>query len=237
MDTITSTTIAAMRSVYYHSLTALALSLWDFLMTIDKEVRYIWPMKKRHAFKWLYIFLRHFLLVVQITCQIAFRLLPVASPPASHDYRTLLIIMALLVECAHFTLEFILAFRVVALFGGRPVFTIVVHSAFIFLTMAKHTSIAGARGIGRDAITQFMRDGTITYLMMTGLVGLALAIFAGGDLQPIILFFWALTVYSICGSRLILGMACIQDHVGALREDENVLLSTYIDVCLSEDLD
>ncbi|KAI6158614.1 hypothetical protein EDD17DRAFT_988746 [Pisolithus thermaeus] len=120
MDTITSTTIAAMRSVYYHSLTALALSLWDFLMTIDKEVRYIWPMKKRHAFKWLYIFLRHFLLVVQITCQIAFRLLPVASPPASHDYRTLLIIMALLVECAHFTLEFILAFRVVALFGGRP---------------------------------------------------------------------------------------------------------------------
>ncbi|KAI6113897.1 hypothetical protein EDD16DRAFT_1598970, partial [Pisolithus croceorrhizus] len=89
-------------------------------VTIEEEVRYIWPMKKRHAFKWLYIFLRHFLLVVQITCQIAFRLLPVVSPPASYDYRTLLIVMAVLVECAHFTLEFILAFRVFALFGGRP---------------------------------------------------------------------------------------------------------------------
>ncbi|KAI6118008.1 hypothetical protein F5141DRAFT_1201524 [Pisolithus sp. B1] len=282
MDIITSTTVAAMRSIYYHSLATLALSFWDFLMTIEEEVRYIWPMKKRHAFKWLYIFLRHFLLVVQITCQIAFRLLPVVSPPASHDYRTLLIVMAVLVECAHFTLEFILAFRVFALFGGRPwvsrllgclilveiicctpitllgfknlggggilfqlspdaniqmVFTIVVHSAFVFLTVAKRTSIAGARGIGRDAITQFMRDGTVTYFMMAGLIGLALATFTGGDIQPIILFFWALTVYSICGSRLILGMACIQDHMGAPREDENVLLTTHIDVCPTEDLD
>ncbi|KAI6123045.1 hypothetical protein EV401DRAFT_1294687 [Pisolithus croceorrhizus] len=238
VDTTTSTTVAAVRSIYYHSLATLALSFWDFLMTIEDEVRYIWPVKKRHAFKWLYIFHRHFLLVVQITCQIALCFLPVASPPASHDYRTLLIVMTILVECANFTLEFILAFRIFALFGGRPwvsrllgclilvemiccmpitllglkdfaggilfqlspganvqmAFTIVVHSTFVFLTVAKHTSIAGARGIGRDVITQFMRDGTVTYLMMTGLICLAFATFAVRDLQPIILFLYVLFV-------------------------------------------
>lgn len=73
--------------------------------------------------------------------------------------------------------------------------------------------------------------------MVTGLNGLGFALSTVRDLQAIILVFWALSVFSICGSRLILGMARIQDHMGALREDDNVLLTTHIDVCLSEDLD
>ncbi|KAI6118009.1 hypothetical protein F5141DRAFT_596774 [Pisolithus sp. B1] len=274
VDTTTGTTVAAMRSIYYHSLAALALSCWDFLMTFGDEVHYIWPMKKRHTFKWLYIFHRYFLLTTQIAFQIALPLLPAMSSPTSHDCRVLLLVMTILAECANFALEFILAFRVFALFGRRPwvsrllgclilaeigccmpailsgfksfatgilyqlspdvniqtAFTIVVHSTLTSLTVAKRISIVGAGVIERNVISQFTRDGTVTYLMVT-------ATSAMRDLQPINLFFWALTVYSICGSRLILGMARIQDHMGALPEDENVLLTTYIDVCLSEDLD
>ncbi|KAI6113896.1 hypothetical protein EDD16DRAFT_1598968 [Pisolithus croceorrhizus] len=54
-----------------------------------------------------------------------------------------------------------------------------------------------------------MRDGTVTYFMMAGLIGLALATFTGGDIQPIILFFWALTVYSICVSSFTVGDSCV----------------------------
>ncbi|KAI6123043.1 hypothetical protein EDD17DRAFT_987850 [Pisolithus thermaeus] len=281
VDTITEATVAAMRSIYYHNFATLALSFWDFLITFGDEVRYIWPMKKRHAFKWLYIFHRHFLLVVQITSQIAFPLLPAVSSPTSYNCRALLTVMTVLVECANFTLEFILAFRVFALLGRRPwvlrllgclilgeiicsmptsfsglksyaggilfqlspkikiqiAFTTVVHSTLISLTVARHIAIGRTRSNGSSIISQFTRDGTATFLMVMGLLGLGIATSAVKDLQPIILIFWALTCHSICGSRLILGTARMQDRVGALREDENVLLTTHIDVFLTEDLD
>lgn len=280
-DTITGSTVAAMRNIYYHSLATLTLSFWDFLMTFGDEVHYIWPMRKKHAFKWLYIFHRHFLLAAHIACQITLPLLPAASSPTARDSRTLLMVMTILIECANFSLKYMLALRVFALFGRRPwvwrflgclilveivccipttfssfqsyaggmlfqlspdvniqmALTIVVHSALISLTVTKHISIVGTRGIGRKVISQFTRDGTVTYLMVTGLNGLGFALSTVRDLQAIILVFWALSVFSICGSRLILGMARIQDHMGALREDDNVLLTTHIDVCLSEDLD
>ncbi|KAI6120346.1 hypothetical protein EDD16DRAFT_895796 [Pisolithus croceorrhizus] len=242
VDTITEATVAAMRSIYYHNFATLALSFWDFLITFGDEVRYIWPMKKRHAFKWLYIFHRHFLLVVQITSQIAFPLLPAVSSPTSYNCRALLTVMTVLVECANFTLEFILAFRVFALLGRRPwvlrllgclilgeiicsmptsfsglksyaggilfqlspkikiqiAFTTVVHSTLISLTVARHIAIGRTRSNGSSIISQFTRDGTATFLMVMGLLGLGIATSAVKDLQPIILIFWALTCHSIC---------------------------------------
>ncbi|KAI6113422.1 hypothetical protein EDD16DRAFT_1134196 [Pisolithus croceorrhizus] len=242
VDTITEATVAAMRSIYCHSFATLALSFWDFLMTLGDEVRYIWPMNKRHTFKWLYIFHRHFLLVVQISSQIAFPMSPAVSSPTSYNCRTVLAVMMILVECANFTLEFILAYRVFALFGRRPwvlrllgclilgeiiccmptsfssvksyaggilfqlspdvniqmAFTTVVHSTLISLTVAKHISIGRTRNNGGNIISQFTRDGTATFLMVMGLIGLVVAISAVKDSQPVILLFWALSCYSIC---------------------------------------
>ncbi|KAI6014177.1 hypothetical protein EDC04DRAFT_2755814 [Pisolithus marmoratus] len=73
--------------------------------------------------------------------------------------------------------------------------------------------------------------------MVMGLLGLAFALSITQDLYPTILFFWALTVHSICASRMILGVARIQDHIRGLQEDESIMLTTHIDIYLSEDLD
>ncbi|KAI6118007.1 hypothetical protein F5141DRAFT_596790 [Pisolithus sp. B1] len=255
----------------------LALSFWDFLTTFEDEVCYIWPMKKRHAFKWLYIFHRHFLLVVQITSQIAFPLLPAVSSPTSYNCRALLTVMTVLVECANFTLEFILAFRVFALFGRRPwvsrllgclilgeiiccmptsfsglnsyaggilfqlspdvniqmAFTMVVHSTLISLTVARHISIGRTRGNGSNIVSQFTRDGTATFLMVMGLIGLGVATSAVKDLQPIILFFWALTCHSICGSRLILMFFLLRTRIDIQTSEPGYLsFSVHSPICL-----
>ncbi|KAI6134227.1 hypothetical protein EV401DRAFT_1907052, partial [Pisolithus croceorrhizus] len=111
-------------------------------------------------------------------------------------------------------------------------FTTIVHSALPPSTVAKLISTVGARGIERNVISQFTCNGTVTYFMVTGLMGLGLATSTVRDLKPIYLFFWALT-----GSRLISGMVCMQDHIRALWQEENILLTTNIDICLSEDLD
>ncbi|KAI6028933.1 hypothetical protein EDC04DRAFT_146683 [Pisolithus marmoratus] len=67
VNPVTGTAAATIQSIYYHSLATLALSLWDFLTKFEDEVHYIWPMKRNHAFKWLYIFHRHFLLAAHIS--------------------------------------------------------------------------------------------------------------------------------------------------------------------------
>ncbi|KAI6014172.1 hypothetical protein EDC04DRAFT_3094143 [Pisolithus marmoratus] len=295
VDAVADTVAVAVQTVYYHSRTAsssfdyslligslvatLALSLWDFVTMFGDEVRYIWPMKRRHVFKWLYIFHRYFLLATQIMCQIALPFLPaMMSSPAG---LALLVSLTVLTQCTNFTLEFILAFRIFALFGRRPwvsrllgcltlaevlcctppiisfyrsygggimfqltstaniqiAFSMVMHSTFIALTVVKHISIVRASCVGRNAISQFTLDGTATFLMVTGLLGLAFATSTMPDVHPIIVFFWALAVHSICGGRLILGMARIQDRIRGLQEDESIMLTTHIDICFSEDLD
>ncbi|KIN96643.1 hypothetical protein M404DRAFT_242975 [Pisolithus tinctorius Marx 270] len=262
-------TTAAVQSIYYHSAAALAFSLWDFLTTLGDEVHYIWPMKRRHTFRWLYMFHRHFLLVTHIACQILLPFFPVMS---SHICRALLASMALVAECANFTVEFILAFRVCVLFGRRPwisrllgclmlaellccmvnatltlksygggmlfqlspnaktqmASTAVVHSTLVTLTVVKYLSIVRGRGAGRNVISQFILDGAVTYLVMAGLLGFGFTITTVSSSEPIILFFWALTVHSVCGSRLILNMARIQDRLQGLREDESILLTTQL---------
>lgn len=115
--------------------------------------------------------------------------------------------------------------------------TMVVHSTLISLTVAKHFSIVGASGARKNIISQLTLGGTVTYLMMAGLLGLGFTVSKVPDMQPIILLFWALTVHSICGSRLILNMARMQDHMQGLRGVEDILLTTQIDISLSEDLD
>ncbi|KAI6120342.1 hypothetical protein EDD16DRAFT_1577589 [Pisolithus croceorrhizus] len=67
-------------------------------------------------------------------------------------------------------------------------FTIVVHSTLAFLIAAKLISTVEARGVERNLISQFTRDGTVTYFMVTGLMGLGLATSAVRDLKPINLF-------------------------------------------------
>lgn len=119
VDPITDSTAAAIQSIYYHSSAALALSLWDFLTTFGDEVHCIWPMK-RDAFKWLYISHRHFLLAIQLTCQIALPLSAAMSSPTSYDCLSSLVFMTILTQCTNVTLEFILALRIFALFGRRP---------------------------------------------------------------------------------------------------------------------
>ncbi|KAI6030333.1 hypothetical protein EDC04DRAFT_93370 [Pisolithus marmoratus] len=138
VDPITDSTAAAIQSIYYHSSAALALSLWDFLTTFGDEVHCIWPSgdlmfptfaessspspyrMKRDAFKWLYISHRHFLLAIQLTCQIALPLSAAMSSPTSYDCLSSLVFMTILTQCTNVTLEFILALRIFALFGRRP---------------------------------------------------------------------------------------------------------------------
>ncbi|KIN96645.1 hypothetical protein M404DRAFT_242989 [Pisolithus tinctorius Marx 270] len=272
MDTIMGTT-AATQSIYYHCTATLALSFWDFLMTFGDEVHYIWP----RTFKWLYMFHRYFLLVTHITCQILLPFFPVMS---FHICRALLASVTAVLECANFTSEFILAFRVCVLFGRRPwvsrllgclmltellccmatatltlksygggmlfqvspdpkiqmACTAVVHSTLITLTVVKYLSTVGARGAERKVITEFTLDGAVTHLIMAGLLGFGLTITTVPNSGPFIMFFWSLTVHSVCGSRLILNVARMLGHMQGLPEDENILFTTQIDICLSEDL-
>ncbi|KAI6030334.1 hypothetical protein EDC04DRAFT_2605389 [Pisolithus marmoratus] len=117
------------------------------------------------------------------------------------------------------------------------VFTTLVHSTLISLTVVKHISTIGESGVGRNVISEFTLDGTVSFLMVMGLLGLGFAISTAQDLHPVILFFWALAVHSVCGSRLILNLARTQDRIRGLQEDESILFTTQIDLCLSEDFD
>ncbi|KAI6143547.1 hypothetical protein EDD17DRAFT_1659172, partial [Pisolithus thermaeus] len=67
-------------------------------------------------------------------------------------------------------------------------FTTIVHSALPPSTVAKLISTVGARGIERNVISQFTCNGTVTYFMVTGLMGLGLATSTVRDLKPIYLF-------------------------------------------------
>ncbi|KAI6123048.1 hypothetical protein EV401DRAFT_1948302 [Pisolithus croceorrhizus] len=127
VDTTTGTTVAAMRSIYHHN------------YTTSYEVRYIWPMKKRHAFKWLHTFYRYFLLTAQITSQIAFPLLSAVSSPTPYNC-----------QCANFTLEFILAFRVFVLFGCRP-----------WIICCMPTSVSGLSSYAGGILFQLSPDANI----------------------------------------------------------------------------
>ncbi|KAG6334621.1 hypothetical protein ID866_4462, partial [Astraeus odoratus] len=60
------TKAAAIRSIHYHGAASFTLMVWNHLSTLEDEIRFIWPMRNGYILKWLYIFLRYFLLFMQM---------------------------------------------------------------------------------------------------------------------------------------------------------------------------
>lgn len=108
----------AIRDVYYHSVAALSILSWDCVSTLENEVRYIWPMRAGCTFKWLYLFLRYIPLFAQISTQYV-----LSHMVSGSTLYTLCKIwhmsMIGLVLFTSIAVEFILAFRVYALFGRQ----------------------------------------------------------------------------------------------------------------------
>lgn len=110
---------SAIRGVYYHSFAALSLLLWDCLSTLDDEVRYIWPMKARYPFKWLYLLLRYLPLAAQISYQYVLSFSMGSALGCDPSCKTLHMSMIILVSFTSAAVEFILAFRVFVLFDKQ----------------------------------------------------------------------------------------------------------------------
>ncbi|KAF9243412.1 hypothetical protein BU15DRAFT_42994 [Melanogaster broomeanus] len=53
------------------SVASLVFLVWDISITYEAEVEHIWPKSRRSVFKWLYLYLRYFNLLVQIWHQVA----------------------------------------------------------------------------------------------------------------------------------------------------------------------
>ncbi|KAI6108170.1 hypothetical protein F5141DRAFT_100717 [Pisolithus sp. B1] len=262
--------VAATRSIHNHSAASLVVLLWDFLLTMDDEVRRIWPVKKR-PLKWLYMFLRYFPLSTQIFHQIVLpdlsgndTILPLACN-LWHVY------MIVLIQVINVALELVLALRVVALFGGHPwvsrllgcimvveflcavpvawesfryyehcilfilppvvliqaVASLVIQTTFICMTLYR-ILIRGSRFWKTTVMFQVARDGTIVYFVEMGLI---CCVFAMLKLhwQPAVLFFWIVTIRSICGTRLILNMARLRSQE-VPQDNDDILFTTQIDV-------
>lgn len=75
---------------------------------------------------------------------------------------------------------------------------------------------------------QIVRDGTITYFAIMALICCGFTMIKL-HWYPATLFFWAVTVHSISGTRLILNMACLRGEELS-QENENNIFTTLIDV-------
>ncbi|KAI6003199.1 hypothetical protein F5J12DRAFT_838976 [Pisolithus orientalis] len=96
----------AIRDVYYHS-------GWDCVSTLENEVRFIWPMRAGCTFKWLYLFLRYIPLFAQMRSHM------VSGSTLYTLCKSWHMSMIGLVLFTSIAVEFILAFRVYALFGRQ----------------------------------------------------------------------------------------------------------------------
>ncbi|KAI6042931.1 hypothetical protein EDC04DRAFT_866145 [Pisolithus marmoratus] len=263
--------VAAVRSIRSHGIASLVVLLWDLLLTMDDEVRWIWSMKKGH-FKCLHMFLRYFILSAQIFHQIIFPDLSgddTISPLGCKLWHAYMIVVFRVTIIAF---ELVLAFRVAALFGGRRwvsgllgsvmaveivcaipdmwtyirhyrycilfsvsqeaqvqgVAAVVVHTTIICLTLCR--VFLGTGFLKKTVAFQIARDGSIAYLVLIGLTCCGFIMIKSHG-QPAILFFWGLTVLSICGTRLILNMVRLVSQE-VPQGSENILFTTQIDVSI-----
>ncbi|KAL4077586.1 hypothetical protein J3A83DRAFT_4214800 [Scleroderma citrinum] len=267
----------AIRDVYYHSIAALSVLSWDCLSTFEDEVRYIWPMKIRYPFKWLYLLLRYLPLAAQISHQYILSSMS-SDQPCYLQCKIWHMYMIALVLFTSAAVEFILAFRVYALFSRQlwvalflgclilaecccafvtlwSRFCIQFVQACIFFPLLPVSKIHGCVSLATQSmlvtmallrrfvsfrarfsklpiVIMLIRDGTVTYLTMLGLLGCSFVIVQLAGWQPVVMFFWTATMQSACGSRLILNIARLPkspSHQG----DRGVMLTSQVDLYFS----
>ncbi|KAF9238318.1 hypothetical protein BU15DRAFT_75255 [Melanogaster broomeanus] len=109
-------TALGIRDASTHCLASLVFLVWDILISYEAEVEHIWPKPRTSAFKWLYLYLRYFNLLVQIWNQIA-----VSHLTNGEDHASLCgawyIYAAVVSQVSVSAVEVILAIRIFALFN------------------------------------------------------------------------------------------------------------------------
>ncbi|KAF9234584.1 hypothetical protein BU15DRAFT_78882 [Melanogaster broomeanus] len=95
---------------------SLVFLVWDILISYEAEVEHIWPKPRTSAFKWLYLYLRYFNLLVQIWHQIAVPYLTNGGDHASWCGAWYIYAVAIS-QVSISAIEVILAVRVFALFN------------------------------------------------------------------------------------------------------------------------
>ncbi|KIJ18151.1 hypothetical protein PAXINDRAFT_110634 [Paxillus involutus ATCC 200175] len=106
----------AIRDANIHCFASLVFLVWDMLITYGAEIEHIWPKPRSSFFKWLYLYLRYFNLLVQISHQVA---IPVLTNGENHaSWCTLWYTYAVVISQVSISaVEVILAVRVFALFN------------------------------------------------------------------------------------------------------------------------
>ncbi|KIK94172.1 hypothetical protein PAXRUDRAFT_784436 [Paxillus rubicundulus Ve08.2h10] len=104
------------RDASIHCFASLVLLVWDMLITYEAEIEHIWSKPRSSFFKWLYLYLRYFNLLVQISHQVA---IPVLTNGENHaPWCTLWYAYAVVISQVSISaVEVILAIRVFALFN------------------------------------------------------------------------------------------------------------------------
>ncbi|KII83072.1 hypothetical protein PLICRDRAFT_180764 [Plicaturopsis crispa FD-325 SS-3] len=65
-----SVNLAAVQSLHYSFVGALALLTWDIFITFDVEVEWIWRISNRAVIKWVFLFIRYFSLAFLIAIRV-----------------------------------------------------------------------------------------------------------------------------------------------------------------------
>ncbi|KAI6006594.1 hypothetical protein F5J12DRAFT_782851 [Pisolithus orientalis] len=229
--------VAAIRSIRSHSgcaqeimgcpVASLAVLLWDSLLMMGDEVHCIWTMKGR-PIKWLYFLLRYFPLFAQILHQIVFPDLSGRDTLSPIGCKLWHAYMIILIQVITIALELVLALRVIALFGRHRWVSGLLGCIMAIEILYKQSYLETGGFLRTTIAFQIVRDGTITYFAIMALICCGF-IMIRLHWYPATLFFWAVTVHSISGTRLILNMACLRGEELS-QESENNMFTTLIDV-------
>ncbi|VDB87473.1 unnamed protein product [Peniophora sp. CBMAI 1063] len=131
-------------TVDYSSVAATVFLLWDIIITIGDEVGYIWPKPRTYWAKWLFLFVRYFALVLQIS------LLFVGTRVAAdlgYTHRACVIwyiYQEVAVSMLIITVEFILVIRVKALYHQNNIVAGIVYLLYLVEVVAMVVSLARA---------------------------------------------------------------------------------------------
>ncbi|KZP28245.1 hypothetical protein FIBSPDRAFT_1039671 [Athelia psychrophila] len=109
------------------SLGATVLLLYEWIILLEHEVQYIWTKPNTAMTKWLYLFIRYFSIITQISIQIMFRVDAIQPDTPSVHLRhcPVHLIWPLVVAQSVLTaVELVLVWRVQALYPGRPLYLI-----------------------------------------------------------------------------------------------------------------
>lgn len=105
--------------------------------------------------------------------------------------------------------------------------SLIVQTTLICMTLCR-VLIRDTRFWKTPVIFQVAWDGTIAYFVEMGLICCGFVMFKL-HWHPAILFFWAVTVRSTCGTRLILNMARLRGQEEP-QDSDKILFTTHIDV-------